>query len=516
MMDIDKTNLLSPLTRKFNKVLLISLPAVLAVDDVNIYKENVMHLSLAYLAAVLRAHHYDVKILDCYAEDMLQKRENVDGNWIEYGLSDEQILGFVGKYLPDLIGISIPFSCQHYVGHRIAGLIKQKNPNIPIVTGGNHATAIPYKIHADCFDYLIMGEGEYSFLQLLNELNDYRKTDHIPKIFPKCNDNPNYIDNLDELPYPALDLMPLSKLWFSRPRWINMVATRGCVHRCNFCSIHTIMGYSIRRRSVENVISEIIYWRQKYRIQEVYFEDDNLTANKLWAKDLFRRIADLKLGIRFHARNGIRADTIDKELLSLMRKAGFQDFMISPESGSQKTLDNIIGKKAKLEDFENAIIIAREVGLEVNVFFVLGFPEESWEDLDTTVKFARHLKELGAVGFSFATATPYPGTKLFQDCVEKGMIDFDNFDFRKLRTIDYVINHPNFTTEEILSFQRMVMTEFLPKKLSIFGMLLKRSSLLVHDPVLFYRKLLFKLYFYYYQILQHLPKYQHEFDSKNI
>jgi anaerobic magnesium-protoporphyrin IX monomethyl ester cyclase len=507
MVESNTPNSPSPKIRRFNKVLLISLPSVKAADDVNPYKENVMHLGLAYLAAILREHNYAVKILDCYAEDMLNKREPADGNWIEYGLSDEQIIGYVSHYLPDLIGISIPFSCQHYVGHRIARLIKQLNPNIPIVSGGNHVTAASEKIGADCFDYLIMGEGEYSFLHLLDELNNYGETDHIARIYPNGNRNPDHIMNLDDLPFPALDLMPLSKLWYSRPRWINMVATRGCIFNCIFCSIHTIMGYTIRRRSVENVISEIMKWKHEYRIQEVYFEDDNLTANRRWAKDLFQRIADLKLGIRFHVRNGIRADMVDRELLSLMRKAGFQDFMISPESGSQRTLDVIIGKKAKLEDYENAIRLAQEIGLGVNTFFVLGFPDETWEDLDITIKYARHLKELGAVGFSFSTATPFPGTRLYAECIERGLIDPDHFDYRRLRTIDYVINHPIFSNEELLAYQSKVMEEFSPPKLSVFGKTMKRISLLIRDPAMFYTKLRFKLNFLFFRLSQPLSRH---------
>ena len=157
------------------------------------------------------------------------------------------------------------------------------------------------------------------------------------------------------------------------------------------------------------------------------------------------------------------------------------------------TLDEIIGKKAKLEDYENAIRLAQEVGLEVNIFFVLGFPEETWEDLDITIKYARHLKELGAVGFWFSTATPFPGTRFFNECVKRGLIDLDHFDYRRLRTIDYVINHPLFSTNELLAYQKKVMEEFSPPKLSVFGKIKKRISLLIRDPAMFYTKLRFKL-----------------------
>jgi hypothetical protein len=190
-----------------------------------------------------------------------------------------------------------------------------------------------------------------------------------------------------------------------------------------------------------------------------------------------------------------------------MRKAGFQDFMISPESGSQRTLDVIIGKKAKLEDYENAIRLAQEIDLGVNTFFVLGFPEETWEDLGITIKYARHLKELGAVGFSFSTATPFPGTRLYTECVERGLIDPVHFDYRRLRTIDYVINHPIFSNEELLAYQKKVMEEFSPPKLSIFGKIMKWISLLIRDPAMFYTKLRFKLNFYLFRMNQPLSRH---------
>ncbi len=480
-------------TATVKKILLIGLPVVLAPDDMNLDKGNVLHLGLAYIGAILRDHGYEVKILDCYAEDMLHQRKPVEVGYVEYGISNEQILEQVRRCSPDLIGFTVPNSCQQDIAHSVARLIKKSYPKILIVAGGNHVTALPDKMDKDCFDYLIIGEGEYSILHLIDDINHHREGNEISRVYPNGDQHSNYITNLDDLPFPALDLMPLSKLWHGRRRWINMVATRGCLYNCNFCSIHTIMGYSIRRRSVDNVIAEILKWEKEYQIQEIFFEDDNLTTYKQWAKELFQRIADLNLGIRFYARNGIRADSVDKELLLLMRAAGFQDFYISPESGSQRTLDEIIGKKMKLSDCENAIRLAKEVSLDVHTFFVVGFPDETWEDLETTLKYARHLKELGALGFWFSTATPYPGTRLFNECVERGLIDVDHLDYRRLRTPDYIINHPIFSREELLSFRKKAMEEFSLPRYSMMGKIRKGISLLRRDPAMFYTKLRYKL-----------------------
>jgi magnesium-protoporphyrin IX monomethyl ester (oxidative) cyclase len=303
---------------------------------------------------------------------------------------------------------------------------------------------------------------------------------------------PQFIENLDDLPLPALDLIPLQKLWSSGPRWIIMVATRGCVYNCVFCSIHTIMGRRIRRRSIDNIILELQHWKQLYKIQEVYFEDDNLTANKKWAKELFRQIAKCNLGIRFYARNGIRADTVDREMLLLMKAAGFQDFMIAPESGSQRTLDEVIGKKMKLEDCTRVVKLAREVNLGVNAFFVIGFPEETWADIEATLDYARHLKALGCAGFWISLASPYPGTRLFKQCQERGLLP-ENFDYRRCRTVDYQVNNPHYSAIELKAYRRRAMAELSPLPLTLTNRLRNGLILLIQDPSYFLVKLRYKL-----------------------
>ena len=482
-------------TQLIGRVLLMSLPAVLEVGDDYLEDGHSFHLGLAYMAAVLRQNGFTVGILDCYAEDRSNVRTLIPDGWQELGLSDQSIIARIRQFSPDLIGITIPFSCQHYVAHGVARQIKLAFPDVIITAGGNHVTAVPDKIDPALFDYLIIGEGEYAFLRLNNALNDRRPTDDIPGVKSQAvssDIDPEFIENLDALPFPALDLLPIEKLWRSGKRWINMVATRGCVYDCNFCSIHTVMGYTIRRRSIENVVAEILHWKKLYNIQEIYFEDDNLTTNQKWAKALFRRIAEGKFGIRFYTRNGIRADSIDRELLTLMKAAGFQDFMIAPESGSQKTLDEIIGKKMRLEDCTRAVQLAREVGIGINAFLVFGFPEETWEDLQATLSYARQLQRLGCVGFWLSTVAPYPGTRLFQQCMEQGLLPKD-VDYRKLRTVDYLIRNPHYTADELKAFRAKAMQALAPHRRSLPEQVARGLALLIRDPAYFYAKLRYKL-----------------------
>lgn len=482
--------------RNIERVLLISLPAILAEDEVE-NDFNISHnfnLGLAYLAGILRKNHIQVKILDCLVEDPNHIRA-VEKEWREVGLSDRQILGTIGEFAPHLIGISIPFTYQHQMAMKLVQTIKLTFPDILIAVGGNHISAIPEQIDRDSINYLILGEGEYALIHLINAINECQPVHEIPGIVSKDTvvfQRAPFIQALDDLPFPAIDLLPLKKLWGKGPRWINMVATRGCVYDCVFCSIHTIMGNTIRRRSVENVVAEIKHWHSLYKVQEIYFEDDNLTTNRKWAKELFRQIAKNRFGIRFHVRNGIRADSIDRELIQLMKSAGFQGITIAPESGSQETLDRIIGKKMKLEDSLQAVRLASEISLHTSAFFVIGFPQESMEDIQATFSYARHLQKLGCAGFWFSLASPYPGTRLYDQCLGNNHIPQD-IDYRRLRTAKSILINGTYSIAELESLRASIMEELKPPVLPIPEKIKKGVQLIVRDPSFFFSKFRYKL-----------------------
>lgn len=482
--------------RPIRRVLLLSLPTVIGSDeeDIQSFGGHSFHLGLAYIAAVLRENNIEVAILDCYAEDRFHVRPSTDPAWKELGIRDDEIIERIEAYKPDLIGMTIPFSCQHYVAITVARLTKKRFPNLVLVAGGAHVSAVPKEIDRTLFDYLVIGEGELTMLRLIEALDRNESVDKIPGVLSRNTTDyecPPHNENLDGLPLPALDLLPLEKLWGSGRRWINMVATRGCVYDCNFCSIHTVMGRRIRKRGIDNIISEIEHWKKVYGIQEVYFEDDNLTFNRRWAKELFRRMAARHFHIRFFARNGIRADSIDTELLNLMKAAGFQDIVIAPESGSQRTLDVIIGKKMKLEDCTKAVQLAHQVRLGIGLFFVIGFPEETWEDISVTIDYARYLKKLGSYGPWISLASPYPGTRFFADCQARNLIVKD-FDFRRCRTEDYQILNSHYSADELKAFRNKAMAELATPR-SLSNSIRNGIDLLLNDPSFFFAKLRYKL-----------------------
>jgi radical SAM superfamily enzyme YgiQ (UPF0313 family) len=443
---------------------------------------------------------FRVSILDCYLEKRTQF-SLIDKKLYRTGLSDSEISGRIKHFRPDVIGISINFSKQLKAAINLAQLTRKLFPQIPIVAGGAHVSAAPESLNESEFDYLIRGEGEKAFSDLLHQLSrsDGLLLD-IPGVFYRDHNNMfipsrpcSYIRDLDSLPFPAYDLMPLREAWRKRVPYANIIATRGCPYNCNFCSIHTVMGRSFRSRSPENLITEIELLYSKYGVREFFFEDDNLTLNIAWAKELFYNLSQMHMDIEIGVRNGIRADKIDKELLELMSRAGCSRVCFAPESGSQRVLNKVIGKNLDLGKVEEAVALARSVGLNVSCFLVIGLPGETKDDLQKTIDFSTKIRRLGCDSIEMNIATPYPGTSLYAECVRKGYIG-EKLDYSQLHSDTAVISTPDFTADEIMLYRLEAtkrLKESLPEKIT-------RGILnFIKHPLLFIKR---KIRRYYYKL----------------
>ena len=208
-----------------------------------------------------------------------------------------------------------------------------------------------------------------------------------------------------------------------------------------------------------------------------------------WAKELFRGLIREKLRLEIYFRNGIRADRVDLELLQLMKKAGARRVWFAPESGRQETLDRIIRKHMKLEDVENAVRMARKAGLAVTCFLVIGFPEETMDDVNQTIRYGHRLRKLGCDSIGISCASPYPGTELFQRCIDRGIISKENLDYQSLSTMDSIIFNEWFSADELKGIRDQAMRELNRQSLQDFIRAAPgRVSRLVSNPSLFIRK----------------------------
>lgn len=388
-------------------------------------------LGVAYLGACLEREGYEVKILDAVIEGWGEK-QCADGRLLQWGLTAEKILNVVDNYHPDIVGISCLFTVQSPFVIKLCRLIKESHPNIITVLGGAHPTAVPEKVMADqSVDFIILGEGEKSFMQLVKCLGSGEDSSNIDGIAYRrdgrivINHKKAFIENLDDLPFPAWHLLPMDEycavnrphgVWSTAKRRASMITSRGCPAQCIFCSIHGIWGSRYRKRGIENIIDEMRYLKEHFGIEEICIEDDNLTLDKERARKLFDRILEEKFGFSFIVPNGVAIWSLDEDLLERMRACGFQRLTLAVESGNQDVLENVIHKPLKLSHVKKIIGAAKKLGFSIDTFYVIGFPEETLDQMHDTFRFSRKLDVDSAKYF---IATPYPGTPLFELCKKK-------------------------------------------------------------------------------------------------
>jgi len=387
------------------KVLLVEPPT--ATDIKKVLNTVSPPLGLAYLASVARNEGFNVKIIDSLAEN----------------LSFNELEKKIKEYDPDVVGItstttSIPDA------YKVAEISKRINPNVITVIGGPHVTFVPELTlkESPYIDIVVRGEGEEIFKQLLHNLDKGKKLSNIRGITYRENNrirsNPPMplIKDIDNIPIPAFDLLPMEKYQFGKKRFGVIITSRGCPFQCIFCSSSLQFGKKWRAHSVERVIEELKILHDEFKIREIEFLDDTFTLSKKRAQEICKAIIQEGLDISWSASS--RVDTFDLDTAVYMKKAGAHTIYFGIESGSEKTL-KFIKKGITLTQAIDAVKIAKKAKLRTLGSFIIGFPYEKEEDMRKTIRFAKFLD----VDFAqFTVATPYPGTELWNIAVTKNLL----------------------------------------------------------------------------------------------
>jgi anaerobic magnesium-protoporphyrin IX monomethyl ester cyclase len=440
------------------RVLLIQPPVDLFEDD---ERQAMPPLGLAYVAAVLERACHEVRILDSVVSDFPMLRLLPDGR-LRHGLDAEGLSREIRGFNPQVVGVSNLFSAQSGAAHDVCRVVKETDAAILTVMGGAHPSAVPEHVLADAnVDYVIRGEGELPMLHLVEALQRgrrvpddpaglaFREGEHI-RICPPA---PPSTD-LDALPLPARHLLPMQQYFryraphgavVRRHPCTNMITSRGCPARCSFCSIHTVWGRRFRWHSAARVVREIEVLVKDYGVREIQFEDDNLTLNKPRMREICETMIDRRFDVLWTTPNGVATWALDERLLDLMRRAGCYHIALAVESGSQDTLDRLIHKPLDLSKVPPIVRAARKLGMGVSAFFVVGFPGETRAEIQKTFDYAMNL---GADHVHFFTATPYPGTELFGQCVEMGLLKMP-VDYAQLRVGRPIISTAEWTAAEL-------------------------------------------------------------------
>jgi len=374
-------------------------------------------LGLCSLAAVARKEGFSVKIIDA----------NLSG----YSLSE--LTRGVLKEKPKWVGISAATLTIDAAG-KIAAALKKKAPGVIIIVGGAHITAIPKETlkKYQAIDVGIIGEGEETLKELLLVLERGRDIKKVKGLVVRgkrklvfTGARP-FIQNLDNLPMPAWDLLPafpekyyLSANSFLKLPAAHLITSRGCTGRCLFCD-RSVFGRSPRMHSAKRVLAMIEHLVRNYDIREIQFFDDNFLLFPQRLREICKGLIKKKWGLSWSCQ--ARADMLNSKVLRLMKKAGCWQVGLGIESGSDKIL-KILQKGETKEKIRRAVEATAKAGIEIKGFFILGNPGETKETLEETENFIFSLP-LTYVHTTFFT--PFPGAEAYKVADKFGKFRFKN------------------------------------------------------------------------------------------
>ena len=377
-------------------------------------------LGLGYLAAYLEKHGFMPDILDAHA--------------LRLKLSD--VRRYLQESKPEIVGVT--FSTENrFVGFDTIRAAKSALPNAITVAGGPHvsATAEDTLSHLPELDLVIRGEGEEALLRVAQRLESGEGYHGLPGVsyrddgFVRSNPPGRHIADLDSLPFPARHLMPMERYTFAadvpgigKLKALNLMASRGCPFDCSFCASPRMWGRRYRARSPENVLAEIDELAHGYGAKALWIFDDTFTVERARTVAICEGIRERFAGVKWFCE--IRVDTVDRELLALMRDAGCYCVAFGVESGSQRIIDESVGKRIRIEQVRQVVSWCRELGLQYNPFMILSHPGETEDDAHRTMRFIREWQSDGAP-VSLAIMHIYPGTRIETIAREKGIIPED-------------------------------------------------------------------------------------------
>ncbi len=400
-------------------------------------------LGLGYLAAVLEKNGYEVEVIDCQASKFKYddfRRE-------------------IARRPRDIVGVTAATRLYNSA-LEIIKITKEVHPKCLTLIGGPHVTFWDDKALQECpeLDVVFRREGEFTLLELVQRVEAGKS--YLDVVGTTCwkgseiirNPDRPYLENLDELPFPARHLWDLDKIRKAEDMFY-LSTTRGCVYWCEFCCAVRMFGRKYRMRSVKNVVDELEYLYNTYHGEYYTFTDDAFTVDQARTEELCNEIKKRGLKIKWNC--GTRVDMVTKELLQKMKDTGCISVWFGVESGSQKVLDNM-HKGISTEQTIRTVGWVIELGLKPTPNVLLGFPGETKESAWKTIKFAEKISPDDIAYFN--VATPYPGTPMYDMVVANGWLritDFDMYD-----AVTPIFETPTMSMKELAELYEKAFESF--------------------------------------------------------
>jgi anaerobic magnesium-protoporphyrin IX monomethyl ester cyclase len=389
-------------------------------------------LGLAYIAGTLEAAGHQIHVVDALSQGLNQYTPF--GPVYLRGLSIEALC----QQIPadtELIGVSSLFSAQWLVVRGLLKEIKRLFPRVPLVLGGEHGTALPDLSMAQApIDYIVLGEGEDIIAELVERIEKGLPAQDVAGTVARTGDswvtNPrrSRIKDIDAIPLPAWHLFDVEGyITFNQPhgssrgRYMPMLATRGCPFQCTFCTSPQMWTTTWVPRNPALVVDEMEQYAKRYGVTDFHFEDLTAIVRKKWIVDFCDEIVGRGLKITFQLPSGTRSEAVDEETAAAMKRAGCHEFSFAPESGDVRVL-KAIKKQVNLDSLFKSAKAAMDAGINVNAFFIVGFPEDTYGSVFNTYK---TVARCAIAGFSAANVNPYspqPNTASFNALKAQGKI----------------------------------------------------------------------------------------------
>lgn len=457
--------------KKMKKILLVMSPMFKHDTHLLASTDNEIPIGLCYLGAVLEKAGHSVKIFDG------QLTQN----------TKQELLKLVKEENFDVVGFSTVSPAASSTS-QLARLVKEIRPNTLTIIGGVHptVTGIGTLGQMPAIDIAVFGEGEITILELAEFLEGKRRLADIDGIGFRSNGKNirtkprRLIENLDSLPFPAYHLVDIYKYTpppglFFRKSIVSMISARGCPYNCNFCA-DTLLGEGrCRLRKAQAVVDEMEFLAKNMGVREIKFTDDTFTINRERVIEICNEFLKRKLDLLWRCAS--RVNTVDEELLKLMKKSGCSSISFGIESGSDEILKKM-NKKISIEQVRNAVKWAKKAGMETKGFFMLNYPGETIETTEKTIALSKEL-DLDFAGFNLTV--PYKGTQVREEIKKNYRVETKYWD-----SPDTAIGN------QIYFYQDNLPVEYLKKayQRAIYGFYLRPRWVLkalksISNPLLF-------------------------------
>lgn len=440
------------------------------------------NLGLGYLASILRKNKHLVTILDYTKEK------------IDY----EKYRNCLDKEKPDIIGVQV-YTCNFNSARQCIDIAKQLNRETITIVGGPHPSGDPVGT-METFknaDFAFSGEAELGLPKLLEyiESKNGLKLESIEGLIYRHEgeiivNKQGRLNSLDDIPFPSWDLIdprtyPVAPHGsFSRSLPVAPIVTaRGCPFDCTYCAVKVNSGRKFRMRSIDNIIEEIKYLQKNFGIKEIHIEDDNFTLVKSRVIEFCERLKKENIAIDWACPNGVRLDTLDKELLLSMESTGCYSFAVGIESGSPKILCDMKRQETLQTMIEKVRLVASISSIRMTGYFIMGYPSETKFDMEKTIELSLKLPLHRA---QFSNFCPLPGTEIYNRLIESGEIVQKLIKWDLYHQDNKIVYSPSsISKKELRKLMRRAFAKFYFRLPIILGLLKEIHSLSQLKTVIF-------------------------------